>query len=134
MNADQVIRELIFKAARSGGAGGQHVNKVATKAILIFDLEQSEAFTAEEKSILLSRLGTRLNKQGRIMVQADDTRSQLKNRKIAESRLLEILEKGLQKTKPRKKTKPTKASHEKRLASKKILSVKKQSRRKPETD
>lgn len=134
MNADQVIRESIFKAARSGGAGGQHVNKVATKAILIFDLEQSEAFTAEEKSILLSRLGTLLNKQGRIMVQADDTRSQLKNRKIAESRLLEILEKGLQKTKPRKKTKPTKASHEKRLASKKILSVKKQSRRKPETD
>lgn len=134
MNSDQIIKEAIFKAVRSSGAGGQHVNKVSTKVILVFDLEHSNALSLEEKEQLRRSLAQTLTKGNLLIIQAADTRSQLKNRRIAEERLIQILNDGLVKIPKRKKTKPSKAAKEKRLKSKRLLSQKKQSRQKPESD
>ena len=134
MDQDQILKEVVFKAVRSSGAGGQHVNKVSTKVILLFDLKESDALTTEEKEQLKRSIGGSLTKEGVLIIQSADTRSQLKNRKLAEEKLIQTLTNGLIKKPKRKKTKATKASKEKRLKSKKLLSQKKQSRKKPETD
>lgn len=132
MNEDQILKEVHFKAVRSSGAGGQHVNKVATKVILIFDLPSSEAFTVEEKIRLQANLKSRLNKKQELIVQSADSRSQIKNRETAGKRLLRILEEGLKEQKVRKKTKPSPASKEKRLKAKRMQAEKKTSRKKPD--
>ncbi len=134
MNTDQLFREVSFKAVRSSGAGGQHVNKVSTKVILIFDLDESTAFTEEEKNRLYHTLRQRLTKDNLLVVQAGDTRSQVKNREIAQQRLLNLLSTGLKKQKERKKTRPTKKSVEKRLKSKRKVAEKKSGRKKPDLD
>ena len=134
MDSDQILKEIVFKAVRSSGAGGQHVNKVATKVILIFDLENSEALSDDEKELLRQSLGSSLTKESLLIIQSADTRSQLKNRKSAEVRLLKVLSDGLVRKPKRKKTKPTRAAREKRLKSKRLHSQKKQSRKKPGTD
>ena len=134
MNRDQILKEVIFKAVRSSGAGGQHVNKVSTKVILVFDLENSNALSVDEKEQLSKSLAGTLTKDNLLIIQAADTRSQLKNRRIAEERLIKILSDGLNEKPKRKKTKPSKAAKEKRLKSKRLLSQKKQSRQKPESD
>ncbi|MGI9546655.1 MAG: alternative ribosome rescue aminoacyl-tRNA hydrolase ArfB [Flavobacteriaceae bacterium] len=134
MKTDQILKEVSFKAVRSGGSGGQHVNKVSTKVILVFDLMRSTALKQEEKERLLSTLAHRLTRDNYLIVQAADTRSQTKNREIAQQRLLNLLSSNLQVAKKRKRTKPTKTSKEKRLKSKKQLSAKKTSRKKPKLD
>ena len=132
MNKDQILKEVRFKAIRSSGAGGQHVNKVATKVILIFNLPNSEAFTTEEKIRLQENLRNRLNKAQELLVQSGDSRSQTKNRETANKRLFKILEESLREQKVRKKTKPSRASKEKRLKAKRIQAEKKSSRKKPD--
>ena len=134
MDSDQILKEIVFKAVRSSGAGGQHVNKVATKVILIFDLENSEALSDDEKELLRQSLRPSLTKENLLIIQSAETRSQLKNRKSAEVRLLKVLSDGLVRKPKRKKTKPTRAAREKRLKSKRMHSQKKQSRKKPGTD
>lgn len=134
MEIDQILKEVIFKAVRSSGAGGQHVNKVATKVILLFDLETSIALTSNEKDQLITSIGNLLTKDNLLIVQAGDTRSQLKNRKMAEEKLIKILNDGLATPTKRKKTKPSRASKEKRLKSKRMISRKKQSRQRPDAD
>ena len=134
MNNDQILKEVTFKAVRSSGAGGQHVNKVATKVILVFDLDNSIALTSDEKEQLKTTIGNILTKDNLIIVQASETRSQLKNRRIAIDKLFKILNDGLVTRPKRKKTKPTKASREKRLKSKRMISRKKQSRQRPDMD
>ena len=134
MNTDQLFREVSFKAVRSSGAGGQHVNKVSTKVILVFDLDRSIAFTEEEKNRLYHTLRQRLTKDNLLVIQAGDTRSQVKNREIAQQRLLNLLTTGLEKPKERKKTRPTKKSIEKRLKTKRKVAEKKSGRKKPDLD
>ncbi|MGB5238882.1 MAG: alternative ribosome rescue aminoacyl-tRNA hydrolase ArfB [Flavobacteriaceae bacterium] len=134
MNTGQILNEIQFKAVRSGGAGGQHVNKVSTKVILMFDLMGSRAFSNEEKERLLQRLGSRLTKNKLLIVQAADTRSQIKNREIAQQRLLELLERKLEVVAKRKKSKPPKKSKEKRLKLKQRQAEKKIRRKKPGLD
>ena len=134
MLQDQVLREVNFKAVRSQGAGGQHVNKVATKVILVFNLTESQAFTEEEKERLSASLKNRLTLDGLLVIRVSETRSQFKNRRLAEKRLLALLEQHLQPAKERKKTKPTKASREKRLQKKRHISEKKAGRKKPDLD
>lgn len=134
MKTEQILKEVSFKAVRSGGSGGQHVNKVSTKVILVFDLVGSTALSKEEKDHLLRALAHRLTRNNTLIVQAADTRSQTKNREIAQQRLLDLLSSNLQITKERKQTKPTKTSKEKRLKSKRQLSAKKTSRKKPDLD
>ncbi len=134
MDSDLILKEATFKAVRSSGAGGQHVNKVATKVILIFDLENSAALSSDEKELLKTSIGNMLTKDDLIIVQAADTRSQLKNRRIATDKLIKILNDGLTTPAKRKKTKPSRASKEKRLKSKRMTSRKKQSRQRPDID
>jgi len=130
-NFDQLIQELNFKAVRSSGAGGQHVNKTSSKIIVFFDIENSMAFSDEEKARVLRRLSARISTSGDLILESQATRSQHRNKEDAISRLVEIIKEALKKPKPRKKTKPTKASKLKRLRAKKIRSDKKNNRQKP---
>lgn len=134
MNKDLILQELKFKAVRSGGAGGQHVNKVSTKVELILNLASSKAFNDSEKERLYKKLNKRLTSENKLLVQCDESRSQHKNRAIAEDRLLKLIEEALKIPKKRKKTSPSKASVEKRLKSKRVVAKKKTSRKKPEDD
>ncbi len=131
MDKGQLIRELQFKAVRSSGAGGQHVNKVSTKIELTFDLIRSSAFLDMEKERLLHKLKPRLTNDGLLLLQCDATRSQHKNKELAILRFLDIIESALKAPKKRKRTKPSKTSVEKRLKTKKITAQKKAGRGKP---
>jgi len=131
VDVESLIRELSFKAVRSGGAGGQHVNKVSSKVELTFDLENSSTLSIEEKLLLQKNVYTRLTNDNILILTCDESRSQHKNKEIVTQRFLEIISNGLKEPKKRKATKPSKASIKKRLDSKKKLSVKKSSRKKP---
>lgn len=131
MDPDEILKEATFKAMASGGPGGQHANKAATKVQLYFDIRGSEALGQREKNRLLRKLGNQLNKDGVLILHSSESRSQHHNRERVSARLLELLAGALKKEKKRKKTKPTKASRERRLARKKIKSEKKKLRKKP---
>jgi len=124
--------ELEFKASRSGGKGGQHVNKVSTKVELKFDIENSKILTAQQKERLLDRLKNRINKEDVLYMSCDTERSQLANKKKVVERFYQLLEKSLKIEKPRKPTRPTKSSKEKRISKKKKHSEKKKLRSQPE--
>jgi ribosome-associated protein len=130
MNKAQLLKELQFKAIRSGGAGGQHVNKVSSKVEIAFDVLASNALSAREKERISLKLEKRLTKEKMLMLQCDESRSQHKNRQLAIERLFEILETGLHVAKRRRPTKPSKSAIEKRLLRKKTLAQKKQGRKK----
>ena len=129
MDAAQLLKELKFKAVRSSGAGGQHVNKVASKIELIFDLQNSVGFTDEEKTVLLKNLHRKLTKEQILLLQCSESRSQHKNKEIVIERFLQIITNGLKVPKKRKATKPSKASIQKRLEKKKQQAFKKVSRK-----
>ncbi|MGJ8658296.1 MAG: alternative ribosome rescue aminoacyl-tRNA hydrolase ArfB [Cellulophaga fucicola] len=131
MNTTQIIQELQFKAVRSSGAGGQHVNKVSTKIELTYDLQNSTAVTDKEKERLLLKLSNRLTKENVLLLQCDDSRSQHKNKDLAIKRFLELIKSALVVPKKRKKTKPSRSAIEKRLNSKKKSALKKANRKKP---
>jgi ribosome-associated protein len=76
MNTKLIIKELKFKAVRSSGAGGQHVNKVSSKIELTFDLQNSESFTEDEKELLIQKLKNKLTKDNILLLQCDESRSQ----------------------------------------------------------
>ena len=134
MDIEKLIKELKFKAIRSSGAGGQHVNKVASKIELTFDFKNTAVFTNEQKQMLLKTLATRLTKDKVLILFCDKSRSQHKNKEIVITRFLEMIKKGLVKPKKRKATKPSKASIQKRLDTKKRASVKKSNRKKPDVN
>jgi ribosome-associated protein len=121
-------KEIEIKASRSSGKGGQNVNKVSTKIELVFDVNNSELLSKEEKSIINEKLSNRISKEGKLILQAHESRSQLMNKEIAIEKLYELLETALKKEKPRKATKPSKAKKEQRLQVKKVISEKKKSR------
>lgn len=132
MNRDRVSRlipEISFEFTRSRGAGGQHVNRTESAVILRWSVIETQGFTAPEKERLLAKLGPQLNKEGELLIRAENFRDQDSNRKESLRRLEEILQKALFVPKKRIKTKPTKSSQRKRLDSKKMDSQKKQMRR-----
>ncbi len=131
MNATQIVQELQFKAVRSSGAGGQHVNKVSTKIELTYDLQNSTAITENEKERLLLKLSNRLTKENVLLLQCDDSRSQHKNKELVIKRFLELIKSALVVPKKRKKTKPSRSAIEKRLKSKKKSALKKVNRKRP---
>ena len=123
-------KEITYKTSRSGGKGGQNVNKVSSKVELLFAVESSALFTDEEKLLLTEKLQNRLNKDGYIQVICDEERSQYLNKEKALERLIGLLTRALQVQKVRKPTKVSKAAKAARLDSKKKQSVKKDSRAK----
>ncbi|AWX44438.1 Peptidyl-tRNA hydrolase ICT1, mitochondrial [Flagellimonas maritima] len=134
MKKEQILRELNFKAVRSSGAGGQHVNKVSSKVELSFSLDSSLGLSMEEKQRISKKLGTRLTKNQVLILQCDEARSQHKNKEIVIKRFFQLLKKALEIPKNRKTTKPSKSSIEKRLKAKKIDASKKVNRKKPSLD
>lgn len=110
MDEAQITRELSFKAVRSSGAGGQHVNKTSSKVELYFDVEASEGLSEEEKSRILNKLASRITKDHLLILQSEESRSQHKNKALAIAKFLELLRENIKKPKPRKKTKPSKAA------------------------
>lgn len=120
--------EISFQASKSSGPGGQHVNKVNTKIILLFNIPQSNLLLEHEKDVLLRKLTKKVDKEGNLVVTSQDSRSQIQNKKKAIKKFYGLLKKAFHKKKPRIATKPGKAAKEKRLKAKKIQSEKKQLR------
>ena len=133
-NEKQLIDELNFKAIRSSGAGGQHVNKVSSKIELIFNLDDSRVFNDEKKGHLKSKLKSRLTKGNMLMLQCGESRSQHKNKKIVIQRFLEIIKEALIIQKKRRPTKVPRSVKIKRLKSKRFNSEKKTNRKRPNLD
>jgi ribosome-associated protein len=115
---ENLITEIHFKATRSSGKGGQNVNKVSTKVILIFDIEKSGTLNNTMKSLLKSRLGKRITSKGELRITVSKERSQARNRKTALLKFLKIIEKALQEDKVRIPTRPLKSASENRLKNK----------------
>lgn len=134
MNTEVLISELNFKAVRSSGPGGQHVNKTASKVEVTFDLENSEALSETDKNRLRSKISTKITSEGIINLQCGETRSQHRNKAIVIERLVELLQKNLKVAKPRRKTKPSKGAIERRLKSKKEQAFKKSNRKPPKIE
>lgn len=121
--------EFKFSTSRSGGPGGQNVNKVSTKVELRFNVAQSVLLLPEEKVVILKKLENKINKDGELVLVSQSERSQLANKEKVIEKFYFLIVKALTPRKKRKPTKQTKASKEKRLQTKKINSEKK-SRRK----
>lgn len=118
-----------YKTSRSGGKGGQNVNKVSSKVELLFSINDSALFTDEEKQLLNLRLQSRFNKDGLLQVICDEERSQYLNKEKALEKLNEILVRGLHQQKKRKVSKPSKSSIAARLDNKRRAALKKINRR-----
>lgn len=123
-------KEVFFKMSRSGGNGGQNVNKVSTKASLFFKLEFSNLFKEKTKALLLSKLSTRISKDGYLIIHCSRSRSALNNKKEALRKLKHLLEQSAVTNKKRKSTRPPASVNRKRLERKKKHSSKKSLRRK----
>lgn len=130
MNLEIIYNELNFKAVRSSGAGGQHVNKVSSKVELLFDIENSKGLSANEKELLIKNLKSRLTKNNHLQLSSSNTRSQHRNKEIVIKLFFELLKKNTIPKKKRKATVPTKASIKKRLKDKKYHALKKAMRKK----
>src|SRR5215469_9843346 len=112
---DALQHELTWKTSRSGGKGGQNVNKVSTKVELLFSISSSALFSDEEKELLRQKLQSRFNKDGLVQVVCDEERSQYLNKEKAVERLVQLLTAALHKPKVRKPTKVSKAAKQARL-------------------
>jgi len=125
-----IFKELSYKTSRSGGKGGQNVNKVESKVEISFDVLNSNVLSEEIKQKILNRPNLTDN-SGCIKVISEKNRSQLENKEEARRKLIQVLQLTLRPVKKRRPTKPTKASKRKKEQSKKLHSEKKQNRRKP---
>lgn len=110
--------EVGFEFTRSGGAGGQHVNKVSTRAVLVFDVTGSPSLSDEEKERIRSRLGRRVSAEGILRVAASSSRSQSANRDEALRRFVRLLAGAFTRRKARRPTSPSAASRKRRLEEK----------------
>lgn len=120
------IDEVELRASRSGGPGGQHANKTASRIEAVFDVRASAALTAAQKERIERRLGPR------VTAVAQDARSQTRNRGLAVERLRERLADALATRKKRRPTRPSRSARERRLESKRRRSERKRTRRRPE--
>lgn len=131
---EEILRSVTFKTSRSGGKGGQNVNKVSSKVELIFNLESSENLTEDEKLLIKSRLENRLDSEGLLHIVSQEDRSQLLNKEKTIVKLIDLLKRSLIVQKKRKPTKTPKAVIQKRLKNKSLIAERKESRKKPSFD
>ena len=123
--------ELDLSVSRSGGPGGQHVNKTSTKVSLSWDVSSSRALNDEQRALVMTKLAHRITQEGHLQVHVDESRSQLRNRELALARLAGLLLEALHQPKARKKTRPTRASAQRRVEHKKQRAQVKQARKRP---
>lgn len=126
----KIIKEPTFKAIRSSGSGGQHVNKVSSKVELQFNITDSSALNEKQKALLIKNLSAKLTKHNVLILQCGESRSQHKNKTLVIQRFLKIIEQGLKVKRKRIATKIPKAVIQKRLNTKRLQSEKKASRKK----
>lgn len=129
-NIPDLSSEFTFQSSRSSGPGGQNVNKVNSKVELRFNIPNSSLLTDDQKQILLSRLSTKINSEGYLIIVSQRDRSQLVNKEDSIHKAYELIDKALRPVKKRKATKPSRSSIEKRLTEKRINSNIKQYRQK----
>ena len=122
------LSEIVIRASRSSGPGGQHANVTASRIEAVFDVAASQALSDAQRERLLARCGPR------VTAVAQDARSQARNRELALERLRERLARGLAVPKKRRATKATRASRERRLEAKRHLAQRKRERRRPDAD
>jgi ribosome-associated protein len=126
------LGELDYRASRSGGPGGQHVNTSSTRVEVWWDVAASPSLTEEQRARLLTRLASRLDSSGRLRLVSSGSRSQLRNREDATARLREVVAEALRVPKRRRPTRPTKAAKAARLEAKRRRSSIKRERRRPD--
>ncbi|WP_375241694.1 alternative ribosome rescue aminoacyl-tRNA hydrolase ArfB [Lacinutrix sp.] len=131
---EALIKEFNFKAIRSSGAGGQHVNKVSSKIELSFNLETSLVLNENQKQVIKLKLSNRINKDGLLILQCGESRSQHRNKNIAIIRIIQVLKSALYIQKRRIPTKTPKAVVFKRLKNKRVNKERKANRSKPRLD
>ena len=134
MKIDVLKSELSYKYVRSSGSGGQHVNKVSSKAELYFDLNNSVVFSDEKKQKLSEFFNNRLTKDGILILACDDSRSQFRNKALVTQRFIALIEEGLKKKKLRIKTRVPRGVKKKRLKNKRINADKKANRKTPDIE
>lgn len=134
LNDEALIKEVTFKGIRSSGSGGQHVNKVASKIELSFNIAASSALNDNQKERLFSKLKSRLTKDQTLIMQCGESRSQHRNKALIIQRFLNLIAENLKVSKKRKASRVPRSVKLKRLNSKRINAQKKVSRKKPNLD
>ena len=131
---EQILKNVSFKTSRSGGKGGQNVNKVSSKVELIFNISSASFLSEQEKDLLLKKLSNRIDNEGLLHIVTQEDRSQLLNKEKTIVKLIDLIKKSLLVQKERKAVKVPKSVIEKRLRNKAENSSKKEARRKPALD
>ena len=134
MEKSKVIKEIRFRATRSGGPGGQHANKVSTRVTARFDLFASTGLSEDEKLLIREKIGHRINEDGILQLSSDSTRSQQQNKIMATERLISLLEGALHRPQKRVPTKISKSEKMRRMQKNRQHAQKKALRRKPDID